>query len=58
MQVAFIMDEEKSSSSALQKRRSVKVRDYSSDISSYHADFQEGQGSVGAGQGCGMACVN
>ena len=30
----------------------------SSDISSYHADFHEGHGTVGAGQGRGMACVN
>jgi len=30
----------------------------SSDISGYHADFHEGQGTVGAGQGRGMACVN
>jgi len=30
----------------------------SSDISGYHADFQEGHGIVGAGQGNGMACVN
>jgi len=30
----------------------------SSDISGYHADFHEGQGTVGAGQRRGMACVN
>jgi hypothetical protein len=30
----------------------------SSDISCYHADFHEGHGTIGAGQGCGMACVN
>jgi hypothetical protein len=30
----------------------------SSDISGYHADFHEGQGTVGAGQWRGMACVN
>ena len=30
----------------------------SSDISGYHADCQEGHGTVGAWQGCGMACVN
>jgi len=30
----------------------------SSDISGYRADFQEGHGTVGAGQGRGMACVN
>jgi hypothetical protein len=30
----------------------------SSDISGYHADFHEGHGAVGAGQGCGMEYVN
>jgi L-aminopeptidase/D-esterase-like protein len=30
----------------------------SSDISGYHPDFHEGQGTVGAGQERGMACVN
>jgi hypothetical protein len=30
----------------------------SSDISGYNADFHEGHGTVGAGQGRGMACVN
>jgi hypothetical protein len=30
----------------------------SSDISGYHADFHEGHGTVGAGQGRGTACVN
>jgi hypothetical protein len=30
----------------------------SSDISGYHADFHKGHGTVGAGQGRGMACVN
>jgi len=30
----------------------------SSDISSYHADIHEGHGTVRAGQGRGMACVN
>jgi hypothetical protein len=28
------------------------------DISSYHADFHEGHGTVRGGQGRGMACVN
>jgi hypothetical protein len=28
------------------------------DISSYHADFHEGHGTVGALQGRGMVCVN
>ena len=30
----------------------------SSDISGYHADFHVGHGTVGAGQGRGMPCVN
>jgi len=30
----------------------------SSDISGYHADIHEGRGTVRAGQGRGMACVN
>jgi len=30
----------------------------SSDISGYDADFHEGHGTVGAGQGRGIACVN
>jgi hypothetical protein len=30
----------------------------SSDISGYHADLNEGHGTVGAGQGRGTACVN
>jgi hypothetical protein len=30
----------------------------SSNISGYHADFHEGHGTDGAGQGRGMACVN
>jgi hypothetical protein len=32
--------------------------DYVSDISGYHTDFHEGDGTVGAGLGRGMACVN
>ena len=28
------------------------------DVSGYHADFREGHGTLGAGQGRGMACVN
>ena len=28
------------------------------DISGYHADFHEGHGTIGAGQGRGIACVN
>ena len=30
----------------------------SSDISGYHGGFHEGHGTVGAGEGRGMACVN
>jgi hypothetical protein len=45
----------KSGSSTLQNRQSVKLLDYSSDISGYHADFNEGHDTVGAGQGHGMA---
>jgi len=30
----------------------------SSDISGYHADFHEGHGTVGAGRGRSMVCVN
>ena len=48
----------KSGSSTLQYRLSVKLLDYRSDICGYHADFREGHGTVGAGQGRGMACVN
>jgi hypothetical protein len=29
-----------------------------SDISGYHVDFHEGHGTIGAGQGRSMACVN
>jgi len=28
------------------------------DISGYHADFQEGHGTVGAGKGRSIACVD
>ena len=48
----------KSGSSTLQKRWSVTLWTSSSDISGYHVDFHEGHGTVGAGQGRGMACVN
>jgi hypothetical protein len=48
------MDKEKSGSSTLQKKMMLPI----SDISGYHADFHEGHGTVGAGQGRGMACVN
>jgi len=52
------MDEEKSGSSTLQKRRSVTLLDQQSDISGYHADIHEGHGTVGVGLGCGIAYVN
>jgi len=61
MQVASVksnticMDEETNGSSTLQKRLSWTS---SSDISGYHADIHYGYGTVGAGQGCGIACVN
>jgi hypothetical protein len=45
-------------SSTLQKDDMLNCWTSSSDISGYHADFHEGHGTVGAGQGCGMACVN
>ena len=51
----FCTGEEKSGSSTLQKRLS---RTSSSDISGCHEDIHEGHGTVGAGQGRGMACVN
>ena len=36
----------------------LHCRTSSSEISGYHADFDEGHGSIGAGQGRGMVCVN
>jgi hypothetical protein len=48
----------KSGSSTLQKDDLLNCWTSSSDISGYHADFHEGHGTVGAGQGCGIACVN
>jgi hypothetical protein len=52
------MDEEKSGTITLQKRRSVTFWTSSSDISGYHADIREEHGTVGSGQGRDMACVN
>jgi hypothetical protein len=58
-QITFVMGEEKSASSTLQKKDALlNCWARSSDISDYHADFHEGHGTVGAGQGRGMACVN
>jgi hypothetical protein len=45
-------------SSTLQKDDLLHCWTSSSDISGYHADFHEGHGTIGAGQGRGMACVN
>jgi hypothetical protein len=36
----------------------LNCRTGSSDISGYNADFHEGHGTVRAGQGRGMECVN
>jgi hypothetical protein len=36
----------------------LNCRTSSSVISGYHADFHEGHGTVGAGHGRGMLCVN
>jgi len=49
----------KSDSSTLQKKDNLlNCWTSSSDISGYHADFHEEHGTVGEGQGNGMACVN
>jgi hypothetical protein len=48
----------KSGSSTLQKNDLFNCWTSSLDISGYHANFHEGHGTVGAGQGRGMACVN
>jgi hypothetical protein len=47
----------KSGSSTLQKKL-LNCWTSSSDISGYHADFDEGHGTVGAWQGRALACVN
>jgi hypothetical protein len=49
------MDEEKCGSNTLQKKIMLNCWTSSSDISGYHADFHEGDSTVGAGQGHGMA---
>jgi hypothetical protein len=36
----------------------LNCRTSSSDVSGYHADFHEGNGTVGELQGHGMGCVN
>ena len=48
----------KSGSSTLQKDDMLNCWTNSSDISGYQADFHEGHGTVGAGQGRDMGCVN
>jgi hypothetical protein len=49
----------KSGSSTLQKKDDLlNCCTSCSDIFGYRADFHEGYGTVRAGQGCGMACVN
>jgi len=48
----------KSGSSTVQKDDLLNCLTGSSDISGYHVDFHEGHGTVGAGQGRGMGCVN
>ena len=59
-QTTFVMDEEKSGSSTLQKNKDglLNCCTSSSLISGYHADFHEGHGTIGAWQGHGMAFVN
>jgi hypothetical protein len=52
------MDEEKIGSSTQQKDDLLNCWTNSSDISGYHADIHEGHGTIGTGQGRGMACVN
>ena len=52
------MDVEKSGSSTLQKDDLLHCWTSNSVISGYHADIHEGHGTVGAGQGSGMSCVN
>jgi len=47
-----------SGSSTLQKDDLLNCWTSSPDISGYHPEFHEGHGTVGAGQGRGMACVN
>jgi hypothetical protein len=57
-QTPFVMDEEKSGSSTLQKDDLLHCWTSSSDISGDHADFHEGPVTVGAWQGRGMSCVS
>jgi len=48
----------KSGSNTLQKDDLLNCWTSSSEVSGHHADFHEGHGTLGAGQGRGMACVN
>jgi len=58
-QTTFVMGEEKSGSSTLQKKSDLLYCWTSSlEISDYHAGFHERHGTNGAWQGRGMACVN
>jgi hypothetical protein len=56
-QTTFVMDEERSGSSTLQKDDLLNCWISSSGISGYHANFHEGRGTVGAWLGRGMVCV-
>ena len=57
-QTMFVMDEEKSGSSKLQKSDLLNCWTCSLDTSGYHVDFHEGHGTIGAWKGCciGTAC--
>ena len=55
----FLMDEVKSGSRILKEKKNLfKCCTSSSDISGYHAEFHEGQGTIGAWHGRCMTCVN
>jgi len=68
-QTTFVIDQEKSGSSTLLKDNLLNCWTSSSDISGYHSEFHERQGTIGAWQGHGrgtawerhrhgMLCVN
>ena len=53
------MDEERVVAAHYKKKKmNCYTVDWQSDISGHHADIHEGHGTVGAGQGRGMSCVN
>jgi hypothetical protein len=54
----FVKDEERVIAAHYKKDDLLNRWTNGSDISGNHADFREGHGTVGAGQGLGMACVN